>query len=84
MNVPWMRAWVGLCTVVVLAGCAPGANTTSQSPDRRQTQEAPSRPKTITIGIQHGFPDFSPFTASSTGGSAANIPPMVNDGLLHR
>lgn len=65
---------------VVLAGCTPAASTT-RSPER--APGASPRSKTITIGIQRGLADFSPFTAQSTGGSSSNIPPMVNDGLSY-
>jgi hypothetical protein len=76
------RAWIGLCAAaVVIAGCAPAINPPAQSAER--AQNPPPRSKMITIGIQHGFLDFSPFSAQATGGSAANIPPMVNDGLSY-
>jgi peptide/nickel transport system substrate-binding protein len=64
----------------MLAGCAPAAST---PPAQERPQAAAPRPKTITIGIARGLPDFSPFTAQSTGGSSSNIPPMVNDGLSY-
>lgn len=65
---------------VLLTGCAPAASiTTSQE----RAQAASPRSKTITIGIQRGLPDFSPFTTQSTGGASSNIPPMVNDGLSY-
>jgi peptide/nickel transport system substrate-binding protein len=73
------RAPIALClAALLLMACAPAA-----SPTQPQQGAQPARPKTISIGIQHGFSDFSPFSAQSTGGSAANVPPMVNDGLVY-
>src|SRR5215211_5494835 len=75
------RAPIALCLAALfLMACAPAA---SPPQPQQGAQPAPARPKTITIGIQHGFSDFSPFSAQSTGGSAANVPPMVNDGLVY-
>jgi len=64
------RPWLSLlaATVVLAAGCLP---STSPPLSGETAGSAPSRPKTIAIGIQRGLPDFSPFSAQSTGGSAA-------------
>jgi peptide/nickel transport system substrate-binding protein len=63
----------------MLTACAAPANP-GQSPDG---QPVPTAAKTLTIGIQRGLPDFSPFTALSVSTSSSNIPPMVNDGLTY-
>lgn len=73
----------GVASIVLvglLAACAP-AGGPNQSGDgaRRET----AAPKTLTIGVLRGLPDFSPFTAMSVSTSASNITPMVSDGLTY-
>lgn len=73
-----MAAVLGLGTII--AGCAPAAGQGAADGASRPAQTGP---KTLTIGIQRGLPDFSPFTALSVSTSSSNIPPMVNDGLTY-
>jgi peptide/nickel transport system substrate-binding protein len=66
--------------VLVLAACAQPSGL-----DRSQETTAPvrARPKTLTVGLQRGLPDFSPFTAMSSSTSARAIPPMLSVGLTY-
>jgi peptide/nickel transport system substrate-binding protein len=74
------HAWIGLSAAAVLIACAAPATTLQPRDEQRA---APAAPKTLTIGILRGLPDFSPFTALSVSTSSSNIPPMVNDGLTY-
>src|SRR6266545_1734610 len=77
-------ARIGLfAAAVVLASCAPAVRSSSNTQSPAISRTVPVGSKTITIGIQRGLPDFSPFSAQSTGGSSSNIPPMTNDGLSY-
>jgi len=71
-------AW--LILVGVIAGCAP-APAPGQSTDAGRRES--NTPKSLTIGVLRGLPDFSPFTAMSVSTSASAIAPMVDDGLTY-
>jgi peptide/nickel transport system substrate-binding protein len=73
--------WVALIGLMLVSACA--APAPSGQPGDTARPVAPAAPKTLTIGIQRGLPDFSPFTALSVSTSSSNIPPMVSDGLTY-
>jgi peptide/nickel transport system substrate-binding protein len=75
------HAWLGICSAIILTACAPAAP--SGGPGQPNAPAAPAAPKNLTIGIQRGLPDFSPFSAQSVSTSSSNIPPMVTDGLTY-
>lgn len=69
-----------LSLVILILACAPpGAGDRA----REGAVQAPTRPKTLTVGILRGLPDFSPFTAMSSSTSARAVEPMVSVGLTY-
>jgi peptide/nickel transport system substrate-binding protein len=66
-----------LSLLLVSAACAAPAG---QQPGSGPSTERPVAPKTLTIGIRHALPDFGGLTRTA-GTSAANVPPIVQDGL---
>ncbi len=74
------RVLLGSCAAALLVSCAPAS---SSGPVGGSERPAVAKPKNLTIGMQRGLPDFSPFTALSVSTSSSNIPPMVNDGLTY-
>lgn len=65
--------------VTLLAACAQPAG----QPSSGGGSTTPAAPKTLTMGLLRGLPDFSPFVKLSASTSASNIAYMVNDALTY-
>jgi ABC-type transport system substrate-binding protein len=64
---------------MLLSACGQAA---SQMPSAASGAR-PQGPKTLTIGLQRGLPQFGGFSGLSTATSATNIPHICHDGLTY-
>ncbi len=71
-----------LSLVIALTACtrsvAPG-----QSPSGGESKPGAS-PKTLTIGLQRGLPQYGGFSGLSIATSASNVTPIMMDGLIYQ
>ena len=79
MGLPVVKTTLAWVLAGLVVGCAPAA---PNQPAAIGRQDA-TGPKTLTIGVLRGMPDFSPFTAMSVSTSASAITPIVSNGLTY-
>jgi peptide/nickel transport system substrate-binding protein len=71
-----------LSIVTMLAACAsPAAPAESQSGGESRPAAGP---KTLTIGLQRGLPQYGGFSGLSIATSASNVTPIMMDGLIYQ
>jgi peptide/nickel transport system substrate-binding protein len=71
-----------LALVTVLCGCTqPVASGPRQSEDEGRSSASP---KTLTIGLQRGLPQYGGFSGLSIATSASNITPIMMDALIYQ